>query len=61
MTRFSRLREVFFTGESDQVIELSYEHMNILPQFGGILPKYCAAFRLAALVEFEFDERGEIA
>ena len=59
MTRFRRLGEVFFTRESDQVIELSYEHMNILPQVGGVLPKNYAAFRLAAL--FEFDERGEIA
>ena len=38
MTRFSRLGEMFFARESDQVIELPDEHLIILPQIGGILP-----------------------
>jgi len=38
MTRFSRLREMFFARQSDQVIELPDEHAIILPQIGGILP-----------------------
>jgi hypothetical protein len=38
VTCFSRLGEVFFAGESDQVIELPDEHLIILPQIAGILP-----------------------
>jgi len=39
VTRFGRLGEMFFAGQSDQVIELPDEHLIILPQIAGILPK----------------------
>jgi hypothetical protein len=39
MTQFSRFGEVLLAGKSDQVIELPDEHVIILPQIEGILPK----------------------